>query len=218
MTMNSQKQNLPKIAVVVLLVGLAGGCASIKTSQLYRTASGKFFPTCHESATRGVPCKFQIETGVRAEIFETIFVSPETGVVMKLDTNRLYSVKVSPIKTDQNFLVHIPRPLAGTLDLTGNDKGYGFTNDGYLKSIGGSITDNTIKDITTILGDASLGGFIKKNSADSDTTSSGKGAVGVNRLIAVREFLYSDPNWLAEFNGWVGQYQDCNSQCEVCQP
>ena len=205
-------------ATLAVCIGLTQGCASIRSTPLYRSNDGRFSAFCLPQSQRGVPCKFQIETGVRAEIYETFFIDPATGDVVTPKEHRLYSIKGSPIKTDQNFLVHIPRPCAGTLDLAGDKKGYAFNGNGYLTSIGGSIDDKTIQDITSVLGDASLGGFLKKHSAASDATSAAHGLTGMNRLIAVRDFSYGDPNWHVEFNDWVNQFQQCESQCpSACQ-
>lgn len=207
-------RKLKRIVLFALVVLSASGCASIKTKQLHRAADGKFTPTCSSPSTRGVPCKFKVETGVRAVITETLFIDPATGQTLAPST-RIYEVSTEKVYSDQVFMVHIPRPLAGTLDLTGNDGGYTFNSDGYLTKIGGSIEDKTIEDITDILGSNSLGGFLKKTSA---ADVGGTKLQEIKRTIAMREFSLASPTWHLELNDWLTQFQACHITCnQGCQ-
>ncbi len=213
--MKRSKPHFLAIAMLGMLMPM--GCTSIKSTQLYRSTEGKFSACCLPDAKRGVPCKFKVETGVRAEIYETIFIDPSSGQTVVPPERRIYSIQTVPVYSDQNFMVHIPRPCAGTLDLNGETKGYTFNEEGYLIGIGAAIEDKTIQDITTILGDSSLGGLIKKQSAS--VTGSSSTLELQNRLIAVREFSYGEPNWHIEFNSWINQFQQCEFQCNCsCEP
>lgn len=205
-------QQLFILTSVLTIVGIFPGCASIKTRQLFRSADGLYSAHCSPRATRGVPCKFRIETGVRAEIVETFFVDPKSGQVITPQEQRIYSLKTTPIKTDQNFVVHIPRPLAGTLDLMGNSKGYHFTEEGYLKTIGAEIEDKTVDDITSVLGNNSLGGLLKRTSA-GDPEISVNGLEAQTRVIALKEFSYGNCDWHTEMNDWINQFEHCLNQC-----
>jgi len=200
------------LTTVVMIAGFFQGCASINTRQLFRSTDGLYSAHCLPRATRGVPCKFKIETGVRAEIIETFFVDPDGGQVITPPEQRLYSLKTTAIKTDQNFVVHIPRPLAGTLDLMGSNKGYHFTEEGYLKTIGAEIEDKTVDDITSVLGNNSLGGLLKRTSA-GDPEISVNGLEPQTRVIAMKEFSYGNPDWHIEMNDWINQFQHCLNQC-----
>jgi hypothetical protein len=214
--MKIQITKLCALAYAAVVIALSG-CTSIKTRPIIRSSDGKFSAHCLPKATKGVPCKFKVESGVRGEIQETIFIDPTTGQVAGTG-NRIYDVSLAPVYTDQVFTVHIPRPLAGTLDLTGEKEGYQFNADGYLHKIGATIDDTTIEDITTALGEDSLGGFLKGKKTAATVSVNPTKFIQQTRTIAVREFSYGNPNWEIEMNDWVNQYQYCNTQCGLdCQ-
>ena len=197
--------------LVVFAFLFAGGCTSIRSTQLFRATDGKFSAYCMPWGTKGVPCKFQVETGLRVEIKETYFIDVTNGNEVSCD-HRLYDVTKTPIFSDQVFMVHIPRPLAGTLDLNGADKGYHFSN-GYLTKIGASVDDTTIEDITTILGPNNLGGFLK-----TGATADPKALEAATRTVAVREFSFADPCWYLDMNEWINQFPRCDATCSSNYP
>lgn len=196
------------VLLSLLIAFLSIGCTSIKTTQLFRDGEGKFAANCITRPTRGVPCKFKVETGVHVSIHETIFVNRTEGTVVPSD-RRLLAVKTKPIFTDQVFMVHVARPLAGTLDMS-EGKGYSFNNEGYLTGIKARVEDNTIKDISEALGKNSLGGILTASTKDNSKNI----LIELQeRTIAVRDFSFSDPNWYCDMNDWINQYQDCNLLC-----
>jgi hypothetical protein len=205
--------NLPTTSLGLLYLFaflVAAGCTSIRSTQLFRATDSKFSAYCMPWGTKGVPCKLQVETGLRVEIKETYFIDVENGKEVSGD-HRLYEVTKTPIFSDQVFLVHIPRPMAGTLDLSG-DKGYHFTN-GYLTKIGASVDDTTIEDITTILGPNSLGGLLK-----TGATADPNALEAVTRTVAVREFSFADPCWHLDLNEWINLLPKCDATCPAnCQ-
>jgi|GEM_PF-1985812 len=214
--MKFQIATLCALAYAAVVIA-SSGCTSIKTRPIFRSSDGKFSAICLPRATKGVPCKFKVESGIRGEIQETIFIDRKTGQVAGTG-NRIYNVSLEPVYSDQFFMIHIPRPLAGTLDLTGDKGGYQFNDKGYLEKIGATIDDTTIEDITTALGEKSLGGFLKVNKSDAKALVDETLFIQQNRTIAVREFSYGNPNWEIEMNDWVNQYQFCITQCGLdCQ-
>ena len=190
---------------------ISTGCTSVRSTQLFRSTDGKFSANCIPWGTKGVPCKLQVETGLRVEIKETYFIDVTNGKEVSGD-HRLYEVTKTPVFSDQVFMVHIPRPMAGTLDLSG-EKGYRFTN-GYLTKIGASVDDKTIEDITTILGPNSLGQFFK-----TGATADPAALEAVSRTVAVREFSFADPCWHLDMNEWINLFPQCDARClSNCQP
>lgn len=184
---------------------IASGCTSLRSTELFRASDGKFSAYCSSWGTKGVPCKFQVETGLRVEIKETYFIDAISGKEVTTE-HRLYEVTKTPIFSDQVFMVHIPRPMAGTLDLSG-EKGYQFTN-GYLTKIGETVDDTSIEDITTILGPNSLGGLLK-----TGATADPKALEPLTRTVAVREFTFADPCWHLEMNEWINRFPKCDATC-----
>jgi len=204
-------QPRPRLCGLLLPIAwlLFSGCTSIKTTQLFRSASGKFSGHCVSFGTKGVPCKLKVETGILVRINETYFVDPNTGMSVP-SHNRIYDVATHPVYSDQVFMVHIPRPFAGTLDLWASQKGYQF-KDGYLTSIGASMDDRTVEDLTSILGPNNLGGLLRRT--DATTTVDKSSLEACVRTVAVREFSFANPNWHLEMNAWVNQFQPCHALC-----
>jgi hypothetical protein len=98
------------------------------------------------------------------------------------------------------------------LDLAGSGKGYVLSEDGYLQSLGGSITDNTINDVTEVIGGKGFKDLVKRTS----TTMGGKGLATQTRTIAVRRFDITECNWDLAMSDWVAQYIDqCTEDCTV---
>lgn len=200
--------------IFFFLLTISTGCTSIKTSQLFRGTDGKFATGLPKQAIKGVPCKFKVQSGIRGIITETVIIDKDSGDAIG-PGKRIFSLSTEDIHSDQVFVVHIPRPFAGTLDLTGepgNGKGYHFNRDGYLVSLGAMIDDKTIQDITGVVDS----GFFSKPASTEKTSFEGKAGDNiemVQRVIATREFSYSDPNWHVDFNDWINQFETCNDQC-----
>jgi hypothetical protein len=196
------------------LLTISTGCTSIKTSQLFRATDGKFAAGFPKQAIKGVPCKFKVQSGIRGIITETLLIDTRTGDAI-VPGKRIFSLSTEDIHSDQVFLVHIPRPFAGTLDLSGDPdkrKGYHFNREGYLVSLGATIDDKTIQDITQVV---SSGLFSKpENAKKTAIVPEAEGGIDeVTRVIATREFSYSNPNWHVDFNDWINQFETCNDQC-----
>ena len=195
--------------ISICLLAISTGCTSIKTSQLIRGTDGKFAAVFPRQSIKGVPCKFKVQSGIRGIITETVLIDTLTGDLL-VPEKRIYSLSTEDIHSDQVFLVHIPRPLAGTLDLTGEGKGYTFNEGGYLTSIGAAIDDRTIQDITEIVDS----GLFSKTEKTAQVQLEGVSQIeSVQRVIATREFNFSSPNWHLDFNDWINQFEVCNDQC-----
>ncbi|MFN9628054.1 MAG: hypothetical protein ACK6AT_17510, partial [Planctomycetota bacterium] len=164
------------MASIALLI--LSGCTSIKTKPLYQDQRGNLYGESHASGTKGVPCKFKIRKGVRLSLIETIVITNE-GKVLSLGNRGkpLLKIQEQDIEEDQFFLIHVPRPLAGTLEIGSSDKpGYSFNEQGYLTGIGAMVEDKTIEDITSVLGGLAPGdksseskGMFRMNDTDSKT-------------------------------------------------
>jgi hypothetical protein len=188
---------------------MCGGCASIKSTQLFRSFSGKYSGHCVPCSSKGVPCKLKIETGMRVRIHETYFIDTKTGQTVT-GQEPILEVATEPVFSDQLFLVHLPRPLAGTLDLWARGMGYQF-KDGYLTSIGAAVDDTTLQDLTSVLGPNNLGGLLSRTDA---TTQVDTRVLEPNtRTGAIKEFSYANPEWHQEMNAWIQQFQPGCTQC-----
>jgi hypothetical protein len=196
------------------------GCTSIKTKPLYQDQRGNLYGDSHASGTKGVPCKFKIRKGVRLSLIETIVITNE-GKVLSLGNRGkpLLKIQEQDIEEDQFFLIHVPRPLAGTLEIGSSDKpGYSFNEQGYLTGIGAMVEDKTIEDITSVLGGFAPGdksseskGMFRMNDTDSKTLDD---FVIRDRLVATRDFYWSDPNWHCAVNDWLQEHECGNLTCE----
>ncbi len=187
------------------------GCTSIRSTVVDRDASGNFSGNCLSLHAKGIPVKLKVPTHLEVKIEETYFVDESNGNVLATD-KRILNVTTETIYSDQLFTIHVVRPFAGTLDLTGTGKGYALTEDGYLQSLGGSITDKTINDVTEVIGGKGFKDLVKRTSA----TMGGKGLATQTRTIAVRRFDITECNWHLAMSDWVGQYiHQCTEDCAV---
>jgi|694.fasta_scaffold08443_4 hypothetical protein len=199
---------------------MASGCTSIQMKPLFQDQRGNLYGDLHSKGTKGVPCKFKVKKGIRLSLIETIVVSNE-GKVLPLGHrgNPLLKIQEQDIEEDQFFLVHVPRPLAGTLEIGSADKpGYSFNDKGYLTGIGAMVEDKTIEDVTSVLAGLAPGGETTKSKgmfqlSENDSQTPGDFVVR-ERLVATRDFYWSDPNWHCAVNDWLQEYECNNLTCE----
>ncbi len=205
-----------KISLVYagVLLTILSGCTSIKTSFPTRATDGKFYPFCKRWPTKGVPCKFKVPTAIKVSIEETYFIHSDSGVVV-VPEKRILDLKTEEVFEDQLFMVHIPRPAAGTLSIGQSDEkpGYTLSKEGYLTAISAKVDDQTIEDITSSLKQDSLGGLFNKQSS---AAGSGTGLRIETRLVAIQQFSYADPHWVDEMNEWIrSQTEACTDTCPL---
>jgi hypothetical protein len=194
-----------------LFLTILSGCTSIKTSFPTRATDGKFYPFCMRWPTKGVPCKFQVPTGIKVSIEETYFIETTSGRVV-VPEKRILDIKTEEVFEDQLFLVHVPRPAAGTLNIGGkSEPGYTLSKEGYLTAISAKVDDTTIEDINASLGPEKLGRLFKQQSS---AVGGGTGLKDQTRLIAIQQFSYVDPNWVDAMNEWIRfQTEACSNTC-----
>ncbi|MCA9131379.1 MAG: hypothetical protein KDB22_30055, partial [Planctomycetales bacterium] len=146
------RQVISKTSLNILglaIVANTCGCASFTTKLVGRATDGKFSGYCLKTRTKGIPCKFKVPTHVEVTIEETFFLQDDTGHVLEPE-QRILNATSQFVYSDQVFMVEVPRPIAGTLDLTAKDKkGYTFNKEGHLIQIGAAIEDKTIQDVTS---------------------------------------------------------------------
>lgn len=95
-----------------------------------------------------MPCKFKIKKGVRLSLIETIVITNE-GKLLSLGNRGkpLLKIQEQDIEEDQFFLIHVPRPSAGTLEIGSSDKpGYSFNEQGYLTGIGAMVVNDWLQE------------------------------------------------------------------------
>lgn len=190
----------------LLNLALSVGCTSIRTNSLSSDANGNWYGGIHYSSNKGVPCKLKIQKGIRVNVFEqvAIFSDGETSVLTESGSKSkaILSIKREPIMKDVFFMVHIPRPLAGTLEIgSGDNPGYEFNDEGYLVGLGAKVEDTTVKDVAGIVkafSPFSLGGQ-KSFEAEEKKAE----YVIKERLVATKDFYWDDPNWDAAMNQWL---------------
>jgi len=211
---------VPWFALCSLTFLIAPGCTSIQMKPLYQDQRGNLYGDLHSKGTKGVPCKFKVQKGIRLSLIET-FVVKNDGKVLPLGHRGkpLLKIQEQEIEEDQFFLVHVPRPLAGTLEIGSADKpGYSFNDKGYLTGIGAMVEDKTIEDVTSVLAGLAPGdestrskGMLRMTENESKTLDD---FVVRERLVATRDFYWSDPNWHCAVNDWLQEYECNNLTCE----
>jgi hypothetical protein len=208
--------------VSVTLITHSTGCTSIKTRPLAKDRNGNLYGTSHHEGIRGVPCKFKIPKGTRVELLEDVVIF-NNGYVSILNGPRGirsdYRINLSEISEDLHFMVDIPRPIAGTLDIGSEDKsGFEFNKEGYLQGIGAKVEDTTISDITEAV--TSLSPFLTKNNEKytADGGDKTKPIVEyriITRVVATKEFYWDSPSWHLEMNEWLSCHGCGKSITEV---
>lgn len=185
------------------------GCTSFTSTVVGRSRDAKFSGNLLMMRSKGIPCKFKVPTHVEVTIEETYFLDPKTGDVL-VPEKRILDVTTNPIYSDQLFMVEVIRPFAGTLDMTGKDKGFFFNEKGYLTKIGASIEDKTIRDANEVLASSRFKDLVKKKS----TVTGGEGLTHQTRTVAIKRFNIAECDWHIAMSDWVDQYvNECTKTC-----
>jgi hypothetical protein len=180
------------------LITQSTGCTSIKTRPLAKDLNGNLYGNSHHEGIRGVPCKFKIPKGTRVELLEDVAIF-NNGSVSILNGPRGntsdYRIELSEISEDLHFMVDIPRPIAGTLEIGSDNKpGFEFNKEGYLQGVGAKVEDKTISDITEAV--KSLSPFLTNNNKNTgfagDNTPPKVDYRIITRVVATKEFYWDN--------------------------
>ena len=198
----------------ICLLFFAVGCTSIRSTVVQRGADGKYTGNHLSTKTTGVPVKLRVPTHVDISIQEVYYVDDKTGEVLDSEQRILEVADPVTVYEYQLFTVDVPRPLAGSLNLTGQENGFTLDDNQQITGLGGTITDNTISQTAAIFGSDSLGGALAN--LQSTGTGGSEDLTRQERVIATKRFDISVPNWHSEMNAWVESYMgNCTGKCPV---
>lgn len=201
------------IILISAFACLFSGCTSFKSIILKKDFDGDYSGNCLGQRVSGVPVKLKVPTHVQATIVESVAVDSKSGMPIMFDKRQL-SIETETIYSDKIFMVDIPRPFAGTLDLSGTGDGFALTEDQYLTAIGAKYEDKTIQDITSIIGSDNFKkilGVQTSLSAPSDFNLHEQ-----TRIVAIKRFDISESCWHETMNQWIeGFMSSCECDCST---
>jgi hypothetical protein len=210
----------PGLLLITIFGGITFlGCTSIKSKPLSNDGHGNWYSSANLKGTKGVPCKLKIAKGTRVNVLEQIAVFADGRVApfgygKFPEAESIKVFEVEDIKEDLYFMVHIPRPVAGTLEIGSEDKpGYKFNSDGYLIGLGAKIVDTTIQDVTSVVKALTPSKTTTSTNAEKEAEPKVEYVIK-NRLVATRDFYWDDPNWQIEMNQWIESFESGNQACQ----
>ena len=185
---------------------LSSGCTSLESTAISRTQDDRAYvdSPCH---LKGVPTALQVPTHLDVWVKETYFLqkTPRGWEEAKFDRRNL-GIETNIVKTKKIFAVDFKRPLAGT-----NKIALGFNNEQYLSTLENQIVDETIQDVTGILGQfqptEAVATSAKNAAPKLDDT-----VIENQRHVAYRRFDIDDPNFEASLSAFLDeQMNNCHS-------
>ncbi len=215
----SKEDNMkPAALALCALTLILPGCASFSTIPLTRQDSdvvaadsnGQTRWCSRTRPFRGIPMKVKVQTHVdvcieeryvlyKGEKFETWREKPLA--------HKFYSVKCTPVVTDQIVITDFKRPASGTLDLT-----IDFTDDQYLDKVSSKLTDTTITDsaalLTTIITKTGIAGF-----ADDTTPPVSDRWQWKKRTVAYQRFDINAPDFEQQLEQFVNLHMNSCNRC-----
>lgn len=184
-----------------LLSALAfAGCTSMSSTMLTRNESNLCWQKIKH--LKGVPITVKVPTHLKVYVYEKHFLEERDGQiqVVKLDfvirdfaSEFLYTEKV--------FTVDFKRPAAGSYNLD-----LDLTEDQYIQKISHDVTDETIKDVTALLGALPGLGIKFAEGGEGERGTLDERLKEVKAVVAVGLFEIDDP----EFEAQVTEFVNCH--------
>lgn len=149
---------LTLIAILPML-----GCTSFKSTIVHRRSDDSIRPQLKPRVSRGVPVKLKVPSHMEVTITEkfqvipgyqkgSVAVPPQIVSLTGPGSRRLIDVQTNLEYTEKVFTVDFPRPISGSLVLGDTADGITFDGEQYFSKIRGSIDDDTLEDLNTVIG------------------------------------------------------------------
>ena len=193
---------------VFLGTSLVGGCTSLKSTAISRTPGDQAYVDSPYHL-KGVPTALQVPTHLDVWVKETYFLQKTPrGWEEASFQKRNLDVESNLVKTKKIFAVDFKRPLAGT-----NTISLGFNDEQYLSSLENQIVDETIRDVTTALGQLQplLGAATSAKNAEGKLNGT---VIENQRHVAYRRFDIDDSNFEANLAAFLDEQMN---NCHNCR-
>ena len=195
---------MTRLVLLIIAVSIFPGCTSM-TSMVMNRDDGDNFSRNSQAPQKGIPITVAIPTHLKVRIEEEYYITKQGKHIYP--TKPILSVETGFDYEDKIFMVDLKRPAVGTIqtDILIDPKSQ------YFSAIKGKVVDNTIREITDILGQFSVPLGIK--------TSGELNVTGLNKDLRTVAYARFDIN-SADFEQQLNQFLDhhinnCNT-CDQC--
>jgi hypothetical protein len=181
---------------------LSLGCTSITSRLMTRDSTNTYW---EETKLRGIPITLKVPTHLKVYVYDKHyleFANNDSSVVQPVELDvPIRDFASEFMYTEKIFTVDFKRPAAGAFNLR-----LAMNNEQYFSQIQHDVTDQTIADVTTLLGD------ILKPAKGATLAGAPSGGVNppnvseVKSLVAVRIFELADPCFQAQ----VTEFLNCH--------
>ena len=194
-------------ATAIAFLLAATGCTSISSIMLTRNECNTGWNTIRH--LKGVPITVKVPTHLKVYVYDKHFM--KEGEFMKPEMP-IRDFATELMYTEKVFTVDFKRPAAGAYNLD-----LDMTEDQYIQKISHDVTDETIKDVTALLG--ALPGL--GVSLASDDGASQEGAISIQEIksvAAVGMFEVDDPNFESEVTKFINCHLNQSHDAWVVAP
>jgi hypothetical protein len=182
---------------------------------------------------RGIPAVLEVPTHYAVRIFETSYVYRTDGnnihevSFRNPGSPRLLDVDIKTISRKKLFSVDFARPAGGTLSASMSFNGAGgkatTLTPGHITSINNTVDEQTINQITTVLGQGPVKALFGKDGADGakPPVATRANAVRVKKTVAYAQFDVDDPGVADQITAFLHHHISACHGCDgglPCEP
>lgn len=199
-------RRLTILGIPLLISTLALGCSSSRSTMLTRNECNTGWNKI--AHLHGTPITLKVPTHLRVYVYQKHFLEQVevAGVTrwQKVDMPAIYDFGSETLYTDKIFTTDFIRPAAGAFNLDVN-----YTKDQYVERVQQDITDETLKDITSLLETLPGKFFPLPNLASGSDGTATTTLKEVKSVLAASVFEIEDPNFESNVADFVQSYLNC---------
>ena len=221
------RQKLLILAAVLSVV--VAGCTSFRSTIVQRLSNDSLVAQSNPRQTRGVPVRLKVPSHMAVKIVESYQVvegftkddkikPPQVSLLKTNLGRRVVDVETRLEYTDKVFTVDFPRPISGSLNLGSSSKdGLVFDGEQYFSAIRGSVDDDTLEDLNSIVTNQLT--ELRGAASSGMKTSSRPARVGEDlevdvktRVVAFQRFDIGECDWEQRVQDFIDLHVN---QCEA---
>lgn len=230
--MSKNSYRIRALVIIALSSVVFAGCTSFRSTIMQRLDNDSLVSQVNPRQSRGVPVRLKVPSHLAVTITESYQIvngyqsgneieSPFINVLQTNQGRRVVDVATNLEYTDKVFTVDFPRPISGSLNLgdTSND-GLVFDGEQYFAAIRGSVDDDTLEDLNSVISTQ----LPKLRGASGSKTSTRPEAIGQElpvevktRVVAFQRFDISECDWERKVQDFIDLHMN---HCEAphCEP
>ncbi len=189
----------------ILVSTLSIGCSSSRSTMLTRNECNTGWNKI--AHLHGTPITLKVPTHLRVYVYEKHFLEQVNvaGVTrwQKVEMPAIYDFGSETLYTDKIFTTDFIRPAAGAFNLDVD-----YTPDQYVQKVQQDITDDTLKQVSDIVG--KLPGLFTAKAAGKADGANPATLKEVKSVIAANVFEIEDPNFEINVSDFVNNYLNCH--------